>query len=245
MNYQKLHGKLIVCFSKTEIEQLYKDSQLPELKQQMEQQGVTVDDLEKDLQNQDTSRFKKLADEAGKKTAHDRDLHEIFAAWNISLPFYEEGSKVCFELKNSFVHSKNIISSVDDLNRFREDVFGDFIIKSSDGFGVIQLKRYRGSLDAQEICQFLKTKLAEYGKGIGDTNLLVILQSSDSDLDQVDFDELHQCLKKADLSIKSQVLIAFNANNKKSVIVQVYPEHAVANIPINWASGHAPDSAQS
>ncbi len=240
MNFHKLYGKPIAYFSKKELEQLYKDGQLPALKEEMKKQGISMDDLRSDLKNNDLRRYRELADAVGQKVAQGSD-HEIFAGWNIFLSFYEQGSEVCFELKNSFIVGRSQISTLDDLNKFRDDVFGDFIIKSADGLRVFQLKRYRGLLDAQAVGRFIKDKLNEYGKSIGDTNLLLILQSHDNDLDKLDFSALHQFLKRSGLEIKGQILIAFNANNKTSVVVQVYPEHAVAKIPIQWASDQTPD----
>ncbi len=240
MNFQKLLGKPIVCLSKKELEALFKTSQLSALKQEMVEQGVSSDDLEEALKAKDIQRYKKLADSVGRKVARDRDDHEIFAAFNIFHPFFEEGSEICFELNSKFRKDISTISNLEDLNEFREDIFGDFIIKSKDGYRVFQLKRYRGDLSEDEMISFINKVVASYGTGLGSTNLLIILQPTDDDLDKINFESMHKKLLEAKLATQGKILIAYNENNEVSVIKQVYPELATIGIPISWASGQKP-----
>jgi hypothetical protein len=243
MNFHKLHNKLIVCFKREELERLYKEDQLLAMKKEMAKQGVTVEDLESDYAKREIKNFKKVADAVGLYVANDRDLHEVFASMHIFLPFYEKNSEVCFELKSSFILGRTAISTLVDLNHLREDVLGDFIIKSSDGFRIIQLKRYREGLDADSVFEYVKQQLAKYGRSLGDTNLLIILQPpKGSSLDGLDFEEVYQRLKALNLVITGQVLLAFNSNSTETVIEQVYPEHTTTSVKIAWASGKSPSA---
>lgn len=244
MNIHQFNGKLIACFSKSELMQFLKEEKLPALMREMEMHGVSMNDLVEDLRNNNLERCKELSDAVGRDIAKTDD-HEIFVSWNIFLPFlnlFDRDSEVCFELNNRFVATKDMIANMDDLKKFRDQATdGDFIIKSKDGFRVIQLKRFRGKLSHQSLYEFIKGQLAKYGKSLGMTNLLVLLQSSDSAVDEREFKALHLCLKSEQLEIKGEILLAYNENNENSVLVRVYPDIVKMAIPIEWASGRPPD----
>ncbi len=230
MNYYKIKNNQIVCFSKGELSRLFEVAKKSELLGEMIKQGFSFDDLRNDY-----SKMEKLANFVGERGAQHRDEHEIFAALFIFSDFYETESEICFKLQDNFNPNKDRIASLQDLNRFRADP-PDFIVKSNDGFRQFELKRYRGGLNTEETFNFIKKRVAHYGNDLGDTNLLLVLQSSAYDVSTIDFHELHERLKLLSLKFEGQILISYNENNKEMVINQVHPELTTSKIPIELPS---------
>lgn len=230
MNFEQFKGNSIVCFSKEELERLLKDYMFQLMRNKIDELGLSVEELEKDLKDLKMDNYQKIANSAGGDVANGK-LHEVFAALHIYLPFFEATSEICFELKSNFIHGKSSISCIEDLERFRADVFGDFIIKSADGYRIFQLKRYRGDLTSSALFTFLKTKIDEYGRSFGDTNLLLILQCSNRELDFRIFREVHEELKKQNIELTGEVLVSFNEEETETVIVEVYPVLRKTSVP--------------
>lgn len=229
MTYQKVNNYIAVCFSKSELLQMF-EIKKTELLEEMIKQGFSFDDLRGDY-----SKMEKIADIVSEKGAQDRDEHEIFASLFVFLDFYEAGSEVCFRLQDAFNPSKQRIASLQDLKKFRADP-PDFIIKSSDGFREFELKRYRDKLNAEEVFNFLKKKIAHYGNDLRDMNFLLVLQPSAYSISHIDFKELHTKLKSMDFKFQGQILISYNDNNKENVINQVYPKLTTTRIPLKLPS---------
>ena len=243
MNIRKVNGVPIACFTKSELGGLLINGQLPRLKQAMVEFDVSAIDLQRDWQIGNLQKIEELAGVVSKQMTNDRDEHELFTAWEILAPFYGEEVEICFELKNTFNHNKDSINTLDDLNKFRDDrIFGDFIIRTQEGYRGIQLKRYRGNLENAEIQKFIEKVLNEYGTGLGDTNLMILMQPIGDNMDDVDFAGIHELLVQLAPKIKGQIFFAFNANNSRSVVVEVFPDHKSGSMPINWRMGHPPKS---
>ncbi len=230
MNYCKLKNDRLLCFAKSELLRLFKIAKQAEIRQEMIKKNLSFDDLRNDY-----SKMKKVAKEIGERGARDRDEHEIFAALFSFIDFYEDGSEICFKLKTDFDINKNKITSLQDLNKFRDDP-PDFIIRSSDGLREFELKRYRDKLGTEEIFEFLKKKVAHYGNNLGDVNLLLVLQPPAYSLSNIDFQELHTKLRSLNLKFQGQILISYNENNKEDVINQVYPDLTTTRIPLRLPS---------
>jgi len=232
MKFYKIKNENIVCFLRDELSKLFEVAKKIELLQEIKKQNFSFDDLRADY-----TKMKKVADTVGERGAQHRDEHEIFASLFIFLDFYEVNSEVCFELRDKFNINKDRINTIEDLNKFRKsESDSDFIIKSRDGLRKFQLKRYRGDLNTQKIFNFIKEKIAHYGNNLGDTNLLIVLQSPAYTISQINFHELHDKIKSLNLKFQGQILISYNENNKEMVINQIYPALTTTRIPVQYPS---------
>lgn len=150
MNISKLKNKNIACFPKEELQSIFSIAKKAELLEEIKRQGLFLEDLQNDY-----GKMESLASIISDKTSNDTDDHEIFASIFTFVDFYELGSEICFELKDSFNTNKDKIITLNDLNNFRSDP-PDFIIKSNDGYREFELKRYRDGLTTDEVFSFLK-----------------------------------------------------------------------------------------
>lgn len=226
--YQKEN---LLCFPREELFHLFEVSKKRELLEEMTKLGFTFEDLRNDY-----SKMEQIADAVGDRGARDRDEHEIFAALYVFLRFYEPDSEVCFEVRG-FDPNRDKISTLNDLNIFRRSVGNsDFAIKSGDGLRKFQLKRYRGEPNIEGLFKFIKDKLNHYGSDLGDTNLLIQIQSPPWTSWDIDFHELHDRMKSLKLKFPGEILISYNQSDKEHVIIQVYPELGKTRIPIKYPS---------
>ena len=218
MNYLKFKNSNIVCFQKNELQRIYERAIDSEIERK-----ITFDKM-LDIPNVIANKISKSKD------------HEIFAALYTFLKFYEKNSQLCFELKNNFNVNKEIKSLTDLKDVKEEDTLNDFIIKSKNGFRLFQLKRYRNKLDTDEILKFIKSKLSHYGNNLGNTNLLIILQSKERNLSKIDFKKINKEINNFNLKSKSQILVTYNENNKFQIINQIYPKLTITKIPFKLPS---------
>lgn len=231
MEYHKTGN--FICFSRKELYRLYRNEKEPELLDKVKKEGFTLTELKSKR-----TEMERLAQEFADKNAHDRDEHEVFAALFDVVRFYPEESKICFEMKYGFDPKRDIVSSLTDLNTHREGAASDFIIGSKDGFRFFQLKRYRDALETDQLLAFISKTLGRYGNDLGDTNLLIILQSAGPDLSGVDFKILHERLNHMSLKFGGWIMISYNENNKFSVMNHVYPDLATTRIPFELPSSY-------
>lgn len=233
MNFHKLKNKnLIVCFTRQELSRIFEVDQKTKIIKLINDKKISINNLITDPEKKE-----EITDTISQQSTNSRDDHEVFGSLYIYLNFYEEGSEVCFELHNVFNPNKDTITTLKDLNRFRSGQSdADFIIKSHDGFRVFQLKRYQGKLNTQDIFSFVKKKMEHYGGNLGDTNLLVVLQSPHDYLMEVDFANLHEKLKGVNIKCDGQILISYNENDKFLVINQVYPSLTTSTVPVVYPS---------
>lgn len=225
MHYLK--SEHMVCLDAEELKRLYEDEMKAEMLMGAIERGYALEELENSV-----GKMQEIVDIVKEKTLGDNTTTEIFAALYCFLGFYEKGSRLCFVLKSDFNLNKNPIRSFTDLKEaIRQDQGVDFGFLSGDGLRQFQLKRYRGEAATEELFKFLESKLKHYGNNLGDTNLLVVLQSPGQDLEQIDFDELAEKLKILELSFLGEVLITFNAENKFSIIQRIYPQRGSTKVP--------------
>lgn len=196
--------------------------------------GLALHDLRGDQQ-----RMLEIASAAAARNMKDNDAMEIFAARYVFSAFYEQGSLVCFELKQTFDPNRETIRTLEQLKKAAEkDTLMDFAILSNEQLRTFQLKAYRDKLGDDELFEFIKYQLGKYGNQIGDANLLVTLQGG-GDISQIDFEKLHERLRVEGFTFGGEILVAYNENNETSVINRVYPDLGTARTPIQW---HDPDS---
>lgn len=222
----------ILCFSKEELLRIFKASKNEELIREMTERGVSFNDL-----RDNPELMREIADAVGERGAADRDEHEVFAALFAFPRFFESDCEICFEVNGDFDPTTSSVTSLAELNRYRQGVnTSDFMIKSGDGFRRFELKRYRGVMDAQSIFEFIREKIRHYSNDLGDTNLLLQLQPIPYSASRIEFHEIHESIKALGLTFQGQVLISFNQNNENHVLVQVYPEILKNEIPFQLPS---------
>ncbi|MDP3985998.1 MAG: hypothetical protein Q8P77_01030 [Candidatus Veblenbacteria bacterium] len=226
MNAIKLQGGNFICLTKNEYLLLFKEQAYRQLVSEMAGRGYTLDDL-----RDSKEKMIEVSGAVSDMLEKNNDQSELFGAFYVFLNFYGGDSEVCLELKNSFNPRRDRVVSLKGLVGVLEKSTPiDFVVKSKDGVRLFQLKRYRGKLDTDELFRFVKDKLAHYGNDLGHTNLLIILQTG-GDISEINFERLNDLFVKSELPNKTQVLIAYNENNKLYVINQVYPGLTTSRVP--------------
>jgi hypothetical protein len=201
---------------------------LPNIIEGIARSGYTSVELKNDHE-----KMREIAKQASSQILKRKDEVEIFMALFGHLEFYQKGSKICFVLKNNVDPRKVKITTLKDLKDcIKEDQITDFAIFSNDGLRQFQLKQYRGTLDTENLFQFIQGKVSHYAKDLGETNLLVILQSKEADLKNVDFEELCRKLNNMGIRSETEILISYNENNEFNVTNRVYPSLGTCRIPI-------------
>lgn len=216
------HKQGILYLTEKELLELIRIKTDNDIATELSLRGHTVGDLEKI-----PLLLESIANDLGKRTAEDRDEHEIFTAIFNVMDFFPEGGAIGFPMKPSFNPNVDVIESFDDLVSFREiNSINDFLIETKDGAFAFQLKRYRGSLNTNDILTFLRKTIDEYYGQLRDTILLVVLQPNSNNITAVNFDKIHDELKNLNSLDDGTVLISYNANGKQIIMQQVHPERA-------------------
>ena len=227
MNLCKVNTKVMVCFTLKELVELLL-------------QPVELSLLNKTLNAR--LEGKKIVDIVlgdlvlgwSKDSANSKD-YEYWAAIFSLYEDFGEGSKICFYLKDSFNHHKDSITSLSDLEKFKQDP-PDVVIKNKlNGYAEFELKRYRGELSEDGLLTFIKNKILCYSVPY---NFYIILQhTSGTVLPQMIFENLHKEIKK--LLIKrdlGNICFIFNANNQHMIFAHVYPDLNVYKQPFSSGS---------
>jgi hypothetical protein len=225
MNLYNLKSKYLICFQKEELAKILEIHGKKEMDVEMKKQGVTFDDFTKNPE-----KMIQIVSAFTKKNSNDRDYHEIFSSVFVLRDFYPDGSEICFELKRNFDPKRDIIDSLDDLNKLREGTFTDFVFKLRNDLREFQLKRYRGKLNTEDMFKAISEVIKHYANDLGSTNLLLLLQSSDNTVNTTVFHELHEKLKGLNLTFTGMILVMYNENMKFSVINQIYPALTTSRI---------------
>jgi hypothetical protein len=228
---KKLEGKNIICVSKNELKDLFEVAGKKFLLEQISKQGYALDDFR-------DNKAKMLEFVKNIELVRNKEDHEIFSVLYVFSDFYEKDCEICFELRRG-VSLDLSINNLSGLKRAcEESTLNDFIIITSDGARLFQLKRYRGILQTDDLFKFLKEELSHYGNNLGKTNLLVMLESKNGDLSGVDFHKINKKLLELDLrNTDSEILISYNEENKFYVINRVFPTLARSQRNIILPSG--------
>jgi hypothetical protein len=228
MNFYKYQSHIIVCFSRKEIELLLKDSQLVEIMEAFKESGISADEL-----LADSAKMSKMVEPFVEKFKKDGDGTEIFNATFSFAAFYREKSEICFYLKNTFNPRKAFIRSWVALKgAIDKDSMSDFIIKNQQEFLSFQLKTYHDALTTDELFEFILRQINKYGRKMGKENLIVLIQSEDADISDVDFENLQNRLLELDLGSEAHVFISYNEADQFNVTNQIYPILGTRRIPI-------------
>ena len=230
MEYLK-HGHKI-CLTIPECEAFYKEASIKLMFEVMKGESVTLQDLMNDRKKTLDIVYKAVAE--GLKS---KEKVEIFAAVYSVAEFYQGEIKVCFDLKSSVdKNSVNINSLQDLIDSCEENTLNDFSIISSNSLRTFQLKRYREALQTNTLFEFIKKVLLKYGNDLGETNLLIVLQSEDKNLDGLDFKKLYNLILSLGIKARGHILISYNEENKVSVLNTVFPQLGTTRKDIDWQS---------
>ena len=209
----------MLCLEKEEFENMYKEARYNDLFIFLESKGYSVDDLKKD-----PKKMEEVASSVSAELLKGKDEVEIFAALFEYSDVYGSDSMVCFVMKDTIDPRKKSVATLEELkDSIREDSLTDFSIMSDDGLRQFQLKQYKGKATTVDLFAFIVEKVTHYGKDLGNVNLLIVIQSPDSDIGDIDFEELHERIKSIGLKSESDILISYNEENKFDVINSVYP----------------------
>lgn len=224
---QYLKKMNMVCLAKQEFLDMYSVAKKVELLREVERRGYTLDSL-----RADRAKMQEVVDAVGADHANDKEEIELFVALFSQLKHYPEGSQVCLILRDGLDPRKTAISTFAELkDSLKENEITDFAIMSDDGLRQFQLKQYKDKLTLDALFTFLQSKIKHYGGDLGDTNLLLILQSAGGDLGEVDLEELCTKLHQIGIKSKSEILLSLNEENKFDVIVRVFPTVGVLREP--------------
>lgn len=221
----KYHHKKtnMICFDNLELKHIFESPMRKWLQEEIAKKGYSTDDLLRD------NKAKMHEIVASPETLKDKEDKEIFSALYIFPGFYPKESKICF-LLNDGVDPKSI-GSLDSLKiSLKEKDITDFLLWHDDGFRAYQLKAYTGKTEMNEFFEFLKKKLLHYGNDLGETNLLINMQSQ-GDFTEDFFHDIHEKIKTLGLKGTGHVLISYNEENKFDILNTVYPHLETTRIP--------------
>lgn len=181
-----------------------------------------------DLQD-DKVLMKEVADKVVAKGIKHKEDIEIFVALDFALTFCPDNAQIYFVIKSGVQSKSIIINSIDDFKSVVEEkTIIDFGIYFNGEFRQFQLKQYRGELTTENILESIVKNIKSYGDNIGEVNLLVSLQgdaqSKSFQVSDINFGQINKGLLANGYTFTGQVLIAYNEQNKKHIINQVYPK---------------------
>ena len=227
MEYLKKQNML--CFEKVELAGLYKASKHKEFRGEIKKRKFSTEDLVSDK-----AKVHEIVDAVLAKHSNDKEEIEIYLSlFSGLLNYYSENSMICFILKNNIDPNNLSMDTLKGLkDNLKENEITDYGIMSSDGLRQFQLKQYKEELSTNALINFLLLKILHYGNNLGDTNLMVVLQGNGkSNVVNIDFEEVHQKLKQANIKSDSEILVAYNEFDENNVVVRVFPELALSRTP--------------
>jgi len=217
-----------ICFDSADLEQLFAIEGRVKIAREILKRGYSTKDL-----LVDENKIYEITNTV--KLVEDKEDTEVFAALYCLLEFYPT-AKICFLLKDGIDPQKESISSLVKLKTsLKENNLTDFGLMMNDGPINFQLKQYRGTTTSSELFSFIKEKLQHYGNNLGDTNLLIVLQSK-GDIRGSFFQDINSNLKTLNIKGGGHVLVLYNEENKWNVINTVYPILGTTRIPFRLPS---------
>ncbi len=73
--------------------------------------------------------------------------------------------------------------------------------------------------------------MLKYGNNLGNTNLLILLQTQDGQGLKINFEAMSEEIAKLALAFSGTILVWFNEEDQFDVIVEVYPEFCARKLP--------------
>lgn len=209
------------CFSLQEIRNIFEAEKLNQIGKRVKNGELSVEDLF------DRKKIDEIASEMSAGIGRRKEETEIFCAAYLLEEFHDGDPHICFMMKDSFDPNKNNIDSFEILKRnVKEDDLTDFLFFNGEDARAMQLKQYKEELNTNDFFKFIREKIRHYGNDLGQVNMLVLIQSPNGDIGNLDFDELNKRLIQEGLTFKGEILLSYNLKNESRVISRVYPSVA-------------------
>lgn len=206
---------------------MYKQAKREEILTAVFDAGYSLEELKANKE-----RMLEIVDSVQGEMIKNKEEIEIFVALFGHLGMYSPESKVCFILKDVVDPRKMPIRTLNELKAsIKEGSITDFGIMSDDGLRQFQLKQYKEGLNTDDLFAFIEKKLNHYGKDLGSTNLLILLQTEGGDIGEIDFEELNRRVIGIGIKSDVEVLVSYNEENKFDVINVVYPTLGTSRKP--------------
>lgn len=213
----------MIGFDKVDIKALYYNNAINELYEELDSRNISLSNF-----RNDQVLVNEITDYLAKKNTKEKSDIEFFVALDFAVTFCPEDTQIYFVLKRGIQPRDVQIKTISDLkNIHEEDTLTDFSICSNDGLRQFQLKQYRDQLTTIKLLEFIDVRLKKYANSLGQVNLLILLQGNIDEKEfqtsNVDFNIVNHVLSQKGYNFKSQILIAYNEQNKQYIIKQVYP----------------------
>ncbi len=155
------------------------------------------------------------------KGSVDSKEYEYYVALQDLYNAFEKSCDFCFKLKRNFDPKLDIINTIEDLEKFRDEA-PDVIVKYKNSDYPFELKRYRGKINFDDIYAFIKKNVVDHYSG--KQNFLIILQPvSGSAIDISIFKQIHEQLK-SEKNQPGYIGLTFNHDNKEIMTIRVIPK---------------------
>lgn len=224
MEFIKINDKMLICFSAKELTELL-------LSKNNKKILVLAKNNLKNLRN-----TKKDILQIARTSANSKD----YELWTGIFSLYEEfkgDCKFCFYLKDTFSMDKDTITTIQDLEKFKEENSPvDIAVLNKDGLHKFQLKRYRKKLTEAELWTFVEEKIIKHYSNA--LNFLIILQPKPGSSLSLDiFKSLHNRLIRLKLiKTPGKIFFHYNRMNKNFVFVEIFPEFRISERPFKKGS---------
>jgi hypothetical protein len=207
MTINKADGKLRVCLSAKELALMLVSKFLNDLTSEIISKRLDKDDI--------SIHIKKLANNS--VDSHD---YEYFASILDLYELFEKNCDFCFNLKSSFDFKEDVIRSLNDLTKHKDDP-PDAIVLYKNNYFEFELKRYRDKLNVDKMHEFIKKKIIlHYSER---QNYLILLQSAPfSDISLDIFEKLHKKLIK-EKNIPGIIGFSLNNDNEEMILIRIFP----------------------
>lgn len=210
----------MICMSRSELEGMYREARHEQLLKVISEKGYSINEL-----REDRNKMQEVADQVRLTYLKSKEEIEIFVVLFGHLSMYPEGSEVGFILKDTINARTVSINTLEQLkSSIKENSITDFGIMSDGDLRQFQLKQFRGKLSTCDLFKFIEKKIRHYGKDLGNTNLLILLQSEEGNMDDVDLEELSKNIHSIGIKSDIEVMLSYNENNTHDVICVIYPE---------------------
>jgi len=215
---------IIACFTEDELKRMHEEFCMKFILERVPLFGGSISEDKE-----------KITDDLSRENLKQKEYIELFFPLFGLLVHYDGHEKcVCFEMNSKYRNEK--IENIEQLFEFtKEYSINDFLLRIDGNYRKFQLKQYKESLDNNKIASFIKKKIKKYGD-IGDTNLIIVLQSKERNISNVDFEKIYVSIGDEKYRFNGQVLIFYNEmipreeSKHISVIKEVYPELKTSRI---------------
>lgn len=149
----------------------------------------------------------------------------IFALFDL----FSDITNFCFNLKNTFNPAKDTISSIGDLEKYKDDP-PDVIVQTDKGFIEFELKRFNKAINFTTLSTFLNTKIIKHYSN-HDRNYFVLIQTIQSDEVNLEvFKEVYTWIRSNNIN-PGTIAFSLNNMNKEIYTIIVWPQIQIINRP--------------